>query len=340
MTYFDSATLKQKAIDIVGVENALVDLLVRVEESDLKELSIEKGVMQLVSQEQQIRSLGSLGKLTTEVELGGSAANALRGAALLGSRTSYSSAVGADDYGRAFSQRLEELEITNRLAVLPGNTGTCLVFVTPDGERSLNTYLGVCQQYRRDFLPFEDMQRCKMFFTTGYVWDTSNQIDAIEHGLDYAREFGAKVVIDVADPFVAQRSGDALFRQMDKGVFCLFANAEEAHLLVGTRGAAAAEILRKKVSIAVVKDGANGAFIGSKDGVLHVPTHKVSVVDTTGAGDMYAAGFMHGLARNYSLKLCAEIGTLLASDTITHMGVRLSSGLADRVQAHIDQARS
>ncbi len=335
-TFFNNAQ-KSRNIDVCSIENALIDLLVRAENTDLKELGMQKGVMQLVDSETQVRALANLGKLTTEVELGGSAANALRGMAILGAKTSYSSAIGRDKNGQAFSNRLEELSILNRLSVVEGETGSCLVVVTPDGERTLNTFLGACRMYRKEFIPESDILNSKVFFTTGYVWDTENQVHAIEHALQVAQKGDVKIALDVADPFVVSRSGDRI-RQLLKGMVSLvFANAEEAQMLVGLKGEKAAEFIGRDVEIAVIKDGAGGAYIANKDQVLHVPAPKVNVRDTTGAGDMFAGGFMFGLTQGLSLATCGAIATTLAADTITHMGVRLSADIPERVRKIIAQ---
>jgi sugar/nucleoside kinase (ribokinase family) len=335
MTTFFSQEQQERPIDVTSIENALVDLLVRAEDTDLKELGLHKGHMQLVDAGQQVHILANLGKLTTEVELGGSAANALRGMAMLGAKTSYSSAVGADTYGRAFSARLEELSILNELAVVAGSTGTCLVVVTPDGERTLNTCLGACREYRKEHVPLAHIQKSKMFFTTGYVWDTPNQIESIEMAIREAQKANVKIALDVADPFVVARSGETLHRLLSTSVHLVFANAEEANMLVGCKGEAAAKILSEKVEIAVVKDGGNGAYIGHKGRIIHIPTEKVTVVDTTGAGDMFAGGFMYGLCRGLSLEISGRIATLLAADTITHMGVRLTADIPKKVRSLI-----
>ncbi len=330
---FLTAAQAARPLDVTALENALVDLLVRAEDSDLEELGMRKGIMQLVSSEEQVRALANLGKLTTEVELGGSAANALRGMALLDARVSYSSCVGHDEYGKAFSSRLEELGINNMLAQVEGApTGTCLVVVTPDGERTLNTHLGACLHYSRAHVPEEDIRRSKIFFTTGYVWDTPSQIEAVEHALQVARNNDVKVAIDVADPFVVQRWGDRLRELLETRAHVVFANALEAQMLVGAQGAEAARLLGEKVELVVVKDGAQGAYVCHRGEVTHVPTEKVRVTDTTGAGDMFAAGFLYGLTHGLDLPTCGRLATLLASDTITHMGVRLSPDVPERAK--------
>lgn len=329
--FFTSEQLKQP-IDVTAIENALVDLLVRAEDEDIDELGLKKGVMQLVEAADQASVLANLGKLTSEVELGGSAANALRGMAILGARLSYSSAVGEDEYGQAFSNRLAGLSIVNRLSIVKNPTGVCLVIVTPDGERTMNTHLGACRNYAKSHVPADDIRKSKIFFTTGYIWDTPSQIDAITHALDVAKESKVKIALDVADPFVVSRSGDVIRSLMRGTLSLIFANAEEAQMLVGCRGEKAAKVLGETVEIAVVKDGAQGAYICHDGKITFVQSIKTNVIDTTGAGDMFAGGFMYGLSRGLSMETCGRIATILASDTISHMGVRLSPNIASRVK--------
>ena len=324
---FLSAEQQARKIDVTSVENALVDLLVRAQESDLQQLGMHKGRMQLVDGGAQAGILANLGRLTAEVELGGSAANALRAMALVGAEVSYSSCVGRDQYGDSFSARLEQLSIRNRLAVVGESTGTCLVVVTPDGERTLNTHLGACRAYNRRFLPEQDIKNSKIFFTTGYVWDTPEQVDAIEHALSVAKANNVRVALDVADPFVVSRTKERFTELFKESVSLVFANAQEAEMLVGCTGEKASLKLGEMVELVVVKDGAAGAWICSSGQTLHVPTRKVSVVDTTGAGDLFAGGFLLGLVRGQPFDVCGQLGTLLASDTVTHMGVRLSEGI-------------
>lgn len=330
---FFSPEQQNRQLDVTAIENALVDLLVRAEPTDIIELGLKKGVMQLVDASDQVRVLANLGKLTSEVELGGSAANALRGIATLGGKACYSSAVGSDVYGKSFSERLETLGILNSMAVVPEETGTCLVVVTPDGDRTMNTHLGACRSYKKEFVPMDQIKKSKIFFTTGYVWDTPNQIEAIEHAIQFSKQNNVRVALDIADPFVVSRSGERIKSFFDGTISLFFANADEAQMLVGCKGADAAKKLGEKIELVVVKDGPGGAYICHGGRVIHVPTNKVSPLDTTGAGDMFAGGFMYGLTRGYPLETCGKLATLLAADTITHMGVRLSQDIPTRAKA-------
>ena len=324
--------------ELVGIENAILDLLVRVEDRHLDEMGLDKGIMKLVDAEEQEAILdhvlnrdGEL--LQPEIEAGGSCANVLRAASLLGVDASYSSAVAGDDTGRLFERGLNASRVRNRLARIDGVTGTSVVLVTPDGERTMNTHLGVCRQYRPEHVPEEDIRRSRIFFTTGYIWDTPNQIEAIEHAIEVARGAGARLAIDLADPFAVGRSRDHLMRHKEHGFDILFANAEEARMMTGLGPEAAARELAKTIEVVAVKDGVRGAWVRRGDEVHRVPAHRVDVVDTTGAGDCFAAGFLYGLLRDLPIRTCCEIGIAMAADTITHLGVKLSPDIRERLGA-------
>ena len=157
----------------------------------------------------------------------------LRVASLVGAVTSYSSAVGHDQNGRAFVEALARCAVRDHVARVDGRTGTSVILVTPDGERTMNTHLGVCRQYRPEYVPIEEIRSSKIFFTTGYIFDTPNQIQAIETAFDAARGAGVRIALDLADRFVMERSRGHLERQFELGIDLLFANAEESRALTG-----------------------------------------------------------------------------------------------------------
>ena len=319
-------SLHSRPLDISGIENAILDVLVMAADSDVEALGLTKGTMKLVEPEEQGRILEAIGNLDPEVAAGGSGANALRVASRLGSATSYSSAVGFDENGNTFSAELVRHGVRNRLARVDGLTATSVILVTPDGERTMNTHLGVCRDYCPAHVSTDDIEQSKLFFTTGYVWDSPNQIEAIESALGVARGAGVKLALDLADPFVVERSREVIEEQLDRGLDVVFTNAEEARILTGSDPVAATRELSRRSAIAVVTAGAEGAYLGSGDELIHVPARRVEVLDTTGAGDCFAAGFLHGLATGLSLRECGELATLLAADTITQLGVKITDG--------------
>ena len=339
MHFFDPNP-RPRGLDITGIENALLDLLVRTEDHVIEEMGLAKGTMHLVEKSEQARILDYIGNLTPETQAGGSCANALRTVARLGAKVSYSSAVARDAAGDAFIAGLLENGVTDRCARLDsGATGTSVILVSPDGERTMNTHLGVCRSYSPEHVPHQDIRDSRMFFTTAYIWDTPNQIEAIEAALASAREAGCRIALDLADPFAVERSRDTLRGHLESGLDLIFANAEEARILTGLQAEEAVEQIARSVRVAVVKDGPKGAYIASGDSRVHIPAHQVAVVDTTGAGDCFAAGFLYGLIRELPLEICGKIANELAADTITHMGVKLSADIESRVEK-IERTRS
>lgn len=331
----------KKTIDITAVENALIDLLVHVDEETITRNHLDKGIMKLVDQDVQAQLLASVGA-QAEVETGGSAANVLRGAAALGATASYSSAIGDDRNGRLFKERLAALGITDRTRVHPGQTtGSCVVLVTPDAERTMNTHLGACREYVPADLPADDIAATQLFFTTGYMWDTPNQIEAVETALVLARRAGAKIALDVADPFAVNRSGDAFRQLMEDGLIdILFANAEEAKMLVDAEGETAALKIAEQVPLVAVKAGSEGSFVATGGSIFRAEIFPVTAVDSTGAGDMYAGGFLFGVARGLDPLTCARLGSFLAADNIARIGVRLSADIREKAAAAIPSART
>lgn len=329
-----------KKYEIAGIENALIDILVRSTDEEISLLGLKKGVMQLVESEEQKRLLESLDNKNTEIELGGSVANALRGAAALGARTLYSSALGKDKWRDVFRKRLLELGIEDRTVEKDGFTGSCAVLVTPDAERTMNTYLGACRMYSKDDIPMEDIKNCSIFFSTGYVWDMPNQIEAIEEAVSVARNSGALFALDVADPFVVSRSGGRFMEMAKSGLIdIIFANAEESEMMTGKKGRDAAEYLGKYVPVAAVKAGKDGSYVFSGDSVAKIDIYPAEAVDSTGAGDMYAGGFLFGITRGFDPVLCAKIGSVLAADNISRTGVRLSPDIKMKLLDYIPELK-
>ena len=330
---FLTPALQSRPIDVCGIENAILDLLLLTDDATVASLGLHKGTMRLVETEEQARILEAVRGLDPEVEAGGSCANVLRVASLAGAVTSYSSAVGFDGNGDAFVEALARCAVRDHVARVDGRTGTSVILVTPDGERTMNTHLGVCRQYRPEFVPLDEIRSSKVFFTTGYIFDTPNQIRAIETAFDAARGAGVRIALDLADRFVMERSREHLERQFALGIDLLFANAEESRALTGLDAPRAARELSKRVAIASVTEGAQGAYIGAGGEVEHVPARRVEVVDTTGAGDCFNAGFLRGLVGGLPLYACGELATLLAAETITHLGVKLGAGVIEAARA-------
>jgi sugar/nucleoside kinase (ribokinase family) len=266
------------------------------------------------------------------IELGGSSLNAIRALALLDNRTAFAGMISDDTFGQKIRQRMEELRIKGHIYSSETEaTGTCMVFVTPDGERTMATYLGASRLYNKTHIPRQDIADSKVFHFCGYQWDTEGQKEGILAAVEEAKKADTLVSFDLADPFVVQHHKDkfaALLKQAD----VIFANREEAKLLYGLTPEETAEKLAEHGAIAVIKLGAEGALIRQENHVVKVQPVATKVVDTTAAGDMFAAGFLHGLTSQRPLDECGRIAATLASDVISRYGATLSSQIINDIK--------
>jgi sugar/nucleoside kinase (ribokinase family) len=321
---------------VIAIENALLDFMIEGTPSQLTELGLTKGVMQLVDEKKQktvLESLEKIGNTKPQIHPGGSAANCLRAMASLGSKTVYSSCVGKDSWGELFESKMRELGIEMKLGkTKEHHTGTCVVVVTPDGDRTLNTHLGACLNYDESYLPTNEIESSEILFTTGYVWDTPKQIQALEKAFKIAKESNTRIAFDVADPFVVQRWGTELNAVIKTHVHTLFANADEAKMLVGSTGKEAAKKLGEWVPLVCVKDSANGAFVCFEGEIFHAPAFPAQVLDTTGAGDFFAGGFLHSICAGHSVQTSLRYALASASLVIENLGVRVVPNFSQKVK--------
>lgn len=314
-----------KTYDVLGVGNALMDISVTITDDDIKVLELNKGIMHLVEAPRQTAILTHLDGKERTTELGGSALNVVRILAALGSPTAFVGMVGKDYFGDKILERMRELSIAPLLARTNLPTGSCIVLVTPDGERTMNTHLGTSRHYNETHIPHDDIAQAKIIHIEGYQWDTDGQKKAIQEAIATARKNNTQISIDVADPFAVDRSGDDFRQLISEGVDIVFANEEEAKMLYDCSPEETAKKIAEQGATAVIKLGANPAIIRKGEEEHRVPAAKVdNVVDTNGAGDIYAAGFLFGLVSGRPLPDCGKIAAALAADVISHTGVTVS----------------
>lgn len=320
--------------DVVSICNALVDLFYDVKDEDLAKNNLTKGNMHLVERSQQLELLNHLGSEQKDIELGGSAMNAMRTLATLGKKTAFAGMIADDDFGSKISNRMNELKITSNLSTTNKEaTGTCIVLVTPDGERTMVTYLGASRLYGTDHIPEEHLKNCSVFHFCGYQWDTDGQKEAIEKSVTIAKESGAKISFDVADPFVVQHHKNDFTQLIEKYADVVFANEEESKLLYDLSPEETAKKIASFGALSVVKLGSKGALIYNNGEKTMVSPVKTQVVDTTAAGDVFAAGFLYGYTSGHSMELCGKYAATLASDVISRYGSRVSSNVVDSIRS-------
>ena len=327
-----------KKFQVVGIGNAMVDVLARAEDSFLAEAGIGKGIMQLIDMERAVELYGKIGP-AREVS-GGSAANTIAGIAHLGGRTAYVGKVKDDQLGAIFAHDLRAQGAVYETAFAPKDavdeTGRCLIIVTPDGERSMNTYLGVTEFLTSDDIDVDQMAEAEWIYLEGYRFDGPESHAAFAKAIAVCKAAGGRVSLTLSDPFCVSRHRNA-FREMIKAdVDLLFCNRAEMLSMYETDDfdAAMAEAAAE-IAIVACTDSANGAYILSGGETWHVPAIPTDIVDATGAGDLFAGAFLWALTHGYALEDCGHIGNIAAAEVISHIGARPEADLT----ALIAQAR-
>ena len=311
--------------DVYGVCNPLIDLLSHIPDLFLKKRGIEKNIMHLISLEKQQELLLALAadNLSLEFAAGGSGANSMIGIAQLGGRAAFSGKIGKDEHGKIYREKLEELGVSARLGEGEGTTGSSLVLVSKDGGRTMNTYLGMCQELQATDIDPAVIQTSKYLYLTGYLWDTESQKKAVRCALDEAKKCNTKVAISLSDPFCVTRHKVDFKNLLQNYASMVFCNQEEAFTLLDTNVTQeAVEILSNWTETVVLTLGANGALISHLGQTFYIDPLVVRVEDTTGAGDAFAAGFLYGMTHDLSALDSGRIGATLAGAVIEQTGSR------------------
>jgi sugar/nucleoside kinase (ribokinase family) len=305
---------------VYGVENPLMDIISHVDFTFLSRLGKKPGTMNLVEYDEVERLRAGLSSERTIP--GGSCANTIRGLAWLnGSRQLpppvFNGAVGRDPIGDSYAKSIEAAGVSVSLARKQRATGVSCILVTPDGERTMNTFLGACREFGPQDLDLEKLSLSRILHLTGYLWDTENQRAAAEKAVEFACGKGMMISFDLADPYAVLRYREAFLSFIPQCVDILFANREELGLLTGTDCdedcMSVASPLAKTV---VMKVGARGCYVGRGEEVIPVPGESVRVVDTTGAGDAFAGGYLHGVLLGRDAVECARIANRLAAGIV------------------------
>jgi sugar/nucleoside kinase (ribokinase family) len=318
--------------DVLGIGNAIVDVIARTEEDFLLKQGMHKGTMALIDEARAQAIYAAMGPAIETS--GGSAANTIVGLASLGSRSAFIGRVKDDDLGRTFAHdiRAAGATYTTPPAGNGPSTGRCYVLVTPDGERTMNTFLGAAQDLHPADVDPDLVAASAVLYLEGYLWDPPNAKDAFLKAAKIAHEAGRTVALSLSDAFCVDRWRGEFLQLMRSGmVDLIFANEAELHSLYQTSDFdTAVGALRPDVGAAVVTRSEKGCIVLAPDGIEAVPAFPVQrVVDTTGAGDLFAAGFLSGLARGADDRTCGRLGALAAAEVIGHLGARPEASLRD-----------
>src|SRR6187399_2120642 len=311
--------------DVLGIGNAIVDVIARAEDDFLVAQGMNKGTMALID---EVRAQAIYAAMGPAVESsGGSAANTIVGVASFGAKAAFVGKVKKDDLGRTFTHDIRAANVafdTNPASGGP-STARCYIMVTPDGERTMNTYLGAAQDLKPGDIDEAQIAAARIVYLEGYLWDPKNAKEAFVKAAGIAHGAGRQVALTLSDSFCVDRYRDEFLDLMRKGtVDLVFANEAELHSLYQTSDFdAALKQLRADTKLGVVTRSEKGCVVAAKDGVTSAPAFPIEkLVDTTGAGDLFAAGFLFGLVRNASHEMCGRLGALAAAEVIQHIGAR------------------
>jgi len=321
--------------DVLGIGNAIFDVLVRTDEAFLSRHGMTKGSMALIDEARAAAIYGDMGP-ATEMS-GGSAANTIVGIASFGARAAYVGKVKDDQIGKLYTHDIRAAGVAFDTRPAPDGpaTGCSYILVTGDGERTMNTYLGAAQDLTPADIDPAQIAASRIVYLEGYLWDPASAKDAFVKASNIAHDAGRQVALTLSDSFCVDRYRDEFLGLMRKGtVDLVFANEAELRSLYQTSDFdTALKQLRVDARLGVVTRSEKGCVVASREGVISVPAFPVAqITDTTGAGDLFAAGFLFGLVRGAGYENAGRLGALAAAEVIQHIGARPQVSLKELAQ--------
>lgn len=330
----ETQIMSEPVLGVVAVGNALVDVLAQASEDFIRQQKeahgMEKGAMTLID---EARALALYGQMGPGIETsGGSAGNTMAGFASFGGKGGFIGKVGSDDLGKIFQHDLRSMGIAfNTQPLIAGpKTGRCLILVTPDAQRTMNTFLGASVELGADDIDEDLIASAKVTYLEGYLFDREQAKQAFIRAAELAHENGHRVSLTLSDPFCVDRHRSDFLRLVENHVDILFANEEEIKsLYMQNDFEDAMSAVSENVEIAVLTRSEKGAVILSGGKRIDIPAAPApKVVDTTGAGDQFAAGFLYGFTEGRNLEVCGRLGALAAAEVIQHIGPRPASAFS------------
>ena len=324
------------SLDVVGIGNAIVDVLVQTDEGFLTSHDLQKGGMALID-EQQAETLYQSSGPGLETS-GGSVANTMVGIAQLGGRAGFIGRVRDDQLGEIFSHDIRAVgaKFDTPAATSGSTTARCLIYVTPDAERTMCTFLGASTQLEPEDLDLSMVKKSKVLYLEGYLWDSPAAKRAFIAAAEACREAGGKVALSLSDGFCVDRHRESFLELVNGHVDLLFANEVEIMSLYETDTIdAALEKVRGCCSVIAITRGEQGSIVFSEDQRWDIGIFSLGdLIDTTGAGDLFAGGFLHAYTQGESLQSCGELGALCAGQIVTQLGARSQVDLKELAKTH------
>ena len=314
---------------VYGIGNPLIDIIVKVEEKDLLALGKNKGIMALITEEERENLVKFISAKEKTFSCGGSCPNTMITLSAMGVKTALGGKIGEDEFGSIYENRLKKhpniIPALVHGSKLP--TGSSIILITPDSERTMNTFLGANREFSEKDVNENILNDSSFFHFTGYMWDTENQKSAVEKCLNICKKKKIKVAFDVADPFAVQRYKNDFLKIIEKNAAYIFANNEEASFLFDEANSEkAVSIIADMGKTGAVKWGKKGSVIKeAKSSLIKIPIlGDKGCVDTTGAGDTYSAGFLYGLCSGKDLETSGRCASFIASAIVSKIGAQFT----------------
>lgn len=324
--------------DLYAIGNALVDSEYEVTDALLQTMGISKRHMTLIDTPRRAELLGHVTALQPRQTGGGSAGNTVVALAQLGGKAFYSCKVAHDNLGDFYAKDLQAQGVETNLThtrALEGQTGSCMVLVTPDAERSMCTFLGVSAELDESALHPQDIAKSKIYYMEGYLAASPTGLAAALKGRKMAQEAGVALALTLSDVSMIQFCKAGLDAMLGEGVDYLFCNQEEAQVWCGSQDLEVVrETLKKMAKMVCLTRGPEGSEVLTADQTWHVPAEKVKAIDTNGAGDMFAGAFLYAITRSYAPDLAAALGNQAAAAVVSQHGNRLSLGQLSAIKAY------
>ncbi|MBO6975281.1 MAG: adenosine kinase [Prochlorococcus marinus CUG1435] len=323
-----------KKVDLIGLGNAIVDIIVNIEDEFLEINNLEKGSMNLINSYESQKLLENC-KVIKQVS-GGSSANTIVCLAELGNDVQFIGRVKNDQFGDFFSSDIKKSKtIFNTPPTNEGaSTAHSIILITPDAQRTMCTYLGASIEFEQKDIDFSVLKESKYLYLEGYLWDSELAKNAFLKAAQIAKQSNTKIILSLSDSFCVDRHRESFLQLIDEYVDIVFCNESEVlSLFKKDKLANCQGDLSSLCELVVVTLGSNGSLIINKNDIeVIMSINKGKVIDTTGAGDIYAGGFIHGLINNYSLKQCGELGSICAGHIITQLGSRSDIDLKELIK--------
>jgi len=327
-----------KQYDVVGMGHALMDIIVGVDDEFLKKLNIEKGSMALINDEQHKKLLEQLKDKEIIMSTGGSASNTSKGVSILGGTSAFMGMIGHDEYGKDYEKLLSDINIKAVLSKNTKATGTSIICITPDKERTMLTYLGAAAEFKEKDVDEEVIKNSKILHIEGYFVGNEETYKAVQKAMKIAKANHTTISMDLSDTWLINAKMDTFKEILKEYVDIVFVNEHEAFAFTNKEEEDAVHILSEYCDVAIVKLGSKGSIIKHHDrvsgtkNVHNVPIHKVEVVNTNGAGDSYASGILYSIAHDIPMEKAGKIASYISSRVVSIPEATLNHSLKDEVK--------